>query len=272
MEKQVLQLVQGRQEATLRRLAEEILAAVAAVGAAGEGAASLAEGLAKVADGRLAAETLTLQVLEQNERPEETEEGWLLRLEAGLATAERQSPEEGPGDARVLELSAAEVSEVAQHLAEEGFATLPANLFAPRYLDLSVAVLDRRFTLQARPFAGMTRETHGAAQQRFDRVVESLHRLYLRAAEEGRGAAPTRCRAAITTIASIPSRIENPSPSRSQLFRSLAASWRSRQRTSPLSSRSCCSSAVFPSLSWPSRHALCGAGRRSVSTGFFART
>lgn len=187
-EKQVFQLAGGRQEIALRRLAEEILAAVAEVGARGEGAASLAEGLAKIADGHLAGETLVLQILEESERPEEAEEGLLLRLEAGTATAERQTPDGGPGETWVLELSAAEVSELARRLADEGLAALPGNLFATRYLDLAVEVLERKLTLQARPFAGMARETHGEAQQRFERVVELLRGLYLRAAAEGRPA------------------------------------------------------------------------------------
>jgi hypothetical protein len=210
--KQVFQLAGGRQSAELRALAEEVLAAVEEVGRAGEGASGLAEGLAGVAEGRLAPETLMLQVLEEPERPGEGGEGWSLALEAGRATAERRGPgaatsehrdpgegrdpgqgsaeRYGPGEGssgpRVLALPAAEVAELARLLAAEGFADLPANLWAPRYLDLAVEVLDHSRSLQARAFAGMTRETHAEAQERFERIAEALSDLAERVLAEGR--------------------------------------------------------------------------------------
>lgn len=189
VEKQVFQLAGGRQSAALRELAEEVLAAVAGAGAEGERAASLAEGLAKVADGRLAGETVVLQLLEEAERPEQGEGGWLLRLEAGRATAQA-SPADG-AEARVLALSATDISELARRLAEEEVADLPGNLYAPRYVDLALEVLGRGRSLQARQFAGLTRDTHGEAQRRFERVVEMLHQLYLRVEADGR---PEGCR------------------------------------------------------------------------------
>lgn len=186
VEKQVFQLAGGRQSAALRELAEEVLAAVAGAGAEGERAASLAEGLAKVADGRLAGETLVLQILEEAERAEQGEGGWLLRLEAGRATAEAPAAEGAGGESRVLALSATEISELARRLAEEEVADLPGNLYAARYVDLALEVLGRGRSVQARQFAGTTRDTHGEAQRRFERVVELLHRLYLRVEADGR--------------------------------------------------------------------------------------
>jgi hypothetical protein len=190
-EKQVFQLAGGRQSAALAALAGEILAVAEEAGRDGEGAASLAEALDKVAEGRLAPEILALQIVEEGEGPEE-EAGWMLTLEAGRATAQRHGRQNGLGEPRRLALPAEEVAGLARLLAEEGLADLPGNLWAARYTDLAVEVLDHRRTLQARQFAGMTPATHGVAQERFERIAQALSRLARQVLAEGRPAGKAR--------------------------------------------------------------------------------
>lgn len=183
--KQVNQLEGGRQSPELRRLAEEILAVAGAAGRTGVATASLADGLGAVARGRLAPEMLRLQVHGQSERPGDPAGGWLLRLDGGRAEASVSTPEGGDGEPRTLKLGAAEVTALARTLSREGLADLPGNLYAPEPTDLTVEVLNRERNLQARRFAGMTPETHGGSQERFDRIVAVLRQLHRRVLAEG---------------------------------------------------------------------------------------
>jgi hypothetical protein len=147
------------------------------LGRSGEGAATLSEGLAKIADGRLAPETLTLQLHRPNEGPNDPAVGWLLRLEAGTATVETHTRAAGYGEPRTLPLSPGDIAELARLLADASLETLPGNLYAPRYTDLTVEVLARQKVIQARRFADIGPETYGESQRRFDRVVDALERL-----------------------------------------------------------------------------------------------
>ncbi len=62
---------------------------------------------------------------------------------------------------------------------------LPVNLYATDYTELVMAVLNRKKSIQARPFAGMTPSTHGERQEDFNGIFEALYALQLRVAEEG---------------------------------------------------------------------------------------
>lgn len=60
---------------------------------------------------------------------------------------------------------------------------LPVNLYSPRYQDLEIRVLNRRVLLQARRFAGLTPETHGEKQARFDALVAAIEAVRNRVEE-----------------------------------------------------------------------------------------
>ena len=178
VDKEVHQLDRGRQSPELRRLADTVLALAEELGPAGLGAETLSEGLDKIARGELAPEALELQVVRQSERPGASSDGWTLRLEGTAAEVEDLgAPEDS---ARTLRLSREGAAEIARQLAAAGIEDLPVNLWAPEYTDLSVRVLNHRRTLQARGFAGMTAETHGEKQRRFDRLLEQLDQLHRR--------------------------------------------------------------------------------------------
>ena len=180
--KRVAQLDIGEQSEALRRLAETLLEISREPAGSGLATADLADGLAKVAAGDLAPETFKILA---HLKPRD-QEGWLLRVEGTHASTHRFIPGEGYGDPSTLELAASEVVALASLMSEHDLAELPINLYAEHYTDLKVEVLDRRLSLQARRFAGMTPTQHGARQTSFEKVFEALTKLHQRLLNEGR--------------------------------------------------------------------------------------
>jgi hypothetical protein len=181
--KQSVQVSEGRRSPELQALAEKVLGRCREPGAAGVAAADLADGLRKVADGRLAPQTLSL-LLHRKPEPEAVAAGeaaFLLRLEGRTLTVLPYRPGAGYGEAAVLELAPEDLSRLAAALIENRAGELPDNLWAEHYTDLVVEVLDREARVQARRFAGMTPATHGEAQRRFDRIYQVLAELARRA-------------------------------------------------------------------------------------------
>lgn len=185
--KQSVQLAKGPRSSELDGLARGILDSLRPAAGAGVAAEHLGDGLAQVADARLAPETfrLLLHRKPDAEALESGESAWILRIEGRRAAVELLRIPGGYGDPVTLELTGAEVARVAAVLAEAGAGTLPQNLWAPHYTDLVVEVLDHDTRIQARPFAGMTATTHGEAQRRFDRLYRALADLAHRALREG---------------------------------------------------------------------------------------
>jgi hypothetical protein len=179
--KQVHQLTRGPWSPELKQLAERLLKAAEEAGRSGPGASSLTDGLEKISRGALAPELLVLSVLRQGEGGAAM--GWELVLEGGKAVLQRSPVEDGEA-AHAVRLAPAEVTGIAGQLAAARIEELPVNLWAPEYTDLEVRVLKHRRSLQARQFAGMTPDTHGELQQRFDRLWEAIEDL------RGRLAAP----------------------------------------------------------------------------------
>lgn len=184
-EKQSYQLAEGRQSAELKALAEKVLAMAEELGSQGVTAASLDDGLAKIARGELAPETLALQLQRQTENPNAPEGGWMLRVHGDRAEVSRFTPADGWSEPRRFQLSRAEVADLGRRLAEAGLEGMPVNLHAPAYYDFEVQVLNRKRSLQARGFANVTPETHGETQKRFDQLLAALEALRKRGAGEG---------------------------------------------------------------------------------------
>ncbi len=180
VEKESYQLSEGHRSPELRTMAEKVLSVGATRGPAGIGAESLSDGLLQLARGELASEALTLQLQRQPDDPKSPEEGWILRLEYGEAHLSRSSPS-GWSDPEVIPLSPADFSDLARRLAAAHPDDLPGNLYSTWYQDLEIRVLNRRATLQARRFTGLTRETHGEKQKRFDAMIEALEAVKNRA-------------------------------------------------------------------------------------------
>lgn len=179
-DKQSYQLAEGRQSAELKALAEKVLAVAEELGPRGVTAASLDDGLAKIARGELAPETLALQLQRQPENPNAPEGGWMLRVRGDRAEVSRFTNAEGWSEPRRFQLSRTEVADLGRRLAETGLEGMPANLHAPAFYDFEVQVLNHKRSLQARGFAGVTPETHGEKQKRFNQLLAALEDLRTR--------------------------------------------------------------------------------------------
>lgn len=183
IEKQSFQLSEGRRSVALKELAEKILEQGAREGPAGLGADSLSDGLEKLARGALAPEALILQLQRLPEDPKASDGGWLLRLEHGDAEVSFSSAEGWSEPSRVP-LAREDIAALAGRLAEAHPEDLPVNLYSTWYQDLEIRVLNRKVTLQARRFAGLTPETHGEKQERFDAMIEAIEGVKRRVEEK----------------------------------------------------------------------------------------
>lgn len=185
--KQVVQLEEGEQSPELARLADALYTIAVPAANTGIEAASLEDGLAKIARGELAPETLSAMLHRKPELLTGTGEnsGFLLRIEGRTATVQGFTSGAGYGPARELELAEGELGELAAVLGAHRPSRLPGNLWAPDYNDLSLAVLNHRVALQARRFTGMTPTTHGEAQADFDAIAETLARLHEKVLRDG---------------------------------------------------------------------------------------
>jgi hypothetical protein len=179
--KEVVQQEGGRQSRELRELADEVLAFCEEPSRQGLGADDLEQGLRRVAEGKLAPETLSLMV-HQRPSPESPSSGlgWLLRVQGRKASTRLFVPGEGYHDPVATVLSGPELGELALRLGRQNVSDLPGNLWADVYTDFTVRVLNHEKRIQARRFAGMEPDTHGERQQRFDRICQDLLRLHSR--------------------------------------------------------------------------------------------
>lgn len=184
VEQQTFQLSEGRQSAELKQLAEQILAVGAELGPSGVAAGSLEDGLWKIYRGELAPEALTLQLLRQAEDPNAREGNWILRIEDGMARLSLPSPETAWTVPRQVRLSREQATTLAGQLAAAQPDDLPVNLYSTWYQDLEIRVLNQKKTLQARRFANLTPETHGAKQKRFEELISAIEALQQKVVEE----------------------------------------------------------------------------------------
>jgi hypothetical protein len=142
----------------------------------GTGASTLTEGLEKVAEGKLAPETL-LVVLNLPPvaagKSSKAANGFVAALEGGALTWSEQVPGEPAVTVRSA-LSAERIRSLAALLARSGLEKLPVNLYRERYVDLTSTVLGRVKTLQARNFAGLKPGKHPAQQEALETIIEAV--------------------------------------------------------------------------------------------------
>lgn len=179
--KEVVQLAKGKKSPELRKLADDLLASCDPLSERGVEASDLKDGLEKVASGDLAGEAMTLMLHRKPHRGA----GFLMRVEAGVATTRPFDPASGFGKSVALRLGPGDLGPLGQTLAELDPESLPINLYATDYTDLVIEVLNRKKSIQARQFAGMTPTTHGNRQEDFNRIFEALYALHLRVTDEG---------------------------------------------------------------------------------------
>ena len=140
----------------------------------GPTAASLTAGLKDVASGRLAPETLSIVLLERPEAGHsERTDGFLLRIEDGFATLTRYE-KQALGAPTRIRLSDSQIRDIATQLVSFDPETLPINLYATDYEDLTITIFSRRKNVTGRQFAGMTPTKFGDTQKRFTALIAWL--------------------------------------------------------------------------------------------------
>lgn len=142
----------------------------------GTGASSLTDGLAKIARGKLAIETLQLvlsipPVAAGAKGP--AEKGVLVVLDGGTLTWTEQDAGRA-GTAVPLPADVERLRDLAGTLAEAGIESFPVNLYRARYLDLNARALGHAKTIQARAFAGMDPAKHSAHQAALEKVIRAI--------------------------------------------------------------------------------------------------
>jgi hypothetical protein len=160
----------------LEALVSELFALCEKPASRGTGASSLTDGLRKIAEGKLAPETLQLVL---NIPPvaaraaEKARDGILVVLDGGVVTWTEQAPGSA-GVAVPVPVTGERLRSLVSVLAGSGLEGFPVNLYRTRYVDLNVRVLGRARAVQARAFVGMDPAKHSAQQAALEKVIRSI--------------------------------------------------------------------------------------------------
>lgn len=174
----------GEQSRELAAIANNILDLCEKAAQNGVAADSLADGLKKIAAGKLHPLTMSLLV-QRIENEGRGPNGWILRIHGQQAEVQLRS-RTGIGSPIRFELTAMQLDGLCKLLIDNDAGSLPVNLYAPDYTDFRVSILRRDKSLQARKFARLTPTTHGEKQKQFDRIFAGLDALHQRIIKEGR--------------------------------------------------------------------------------------
>lgn len=164
-------------EPALTTLVDSIITTVSPiVEKGGTTAESLADGLQKIASGQLAPETLSLMMLVKPEPGSgEDSGGFVFKVDEGIASwSDFQGEQRGLAVPRKMKLTPSQLRDLASRLAAFDPASLPVNLYSPKYEEVTASVMNHRSSVLARPFTGLTPTKHGQAQTRFDEMQSWL--------------------------------------------------------------------------------------------------
>ncbi|MFZ5785134.1 MAG: hypothetical protein ACOY3Y_01720 [Acidobacteriota bacterium] len=155
----------GAQSEAYTKLVRSILAIIEPHAAKGVTAASLQEGVAKLAGGELAAEAFSLMVSSPQlpELGEKQPAGWLARVDGRVLIARPHSVRDGFGPEEKRPLTDEEWKALLSVVAGAHPEAWPASLNVPGYTDLAVTVLNHSVSTQARSFSGASTTAQEAA-------------------------------------------------------------------------------------------------------------
>jgi hypothetical protein len=184
--KHVVQNEDGEHSKALATLAGKILGVSEKAAKAGVGATSLSDGLAKVASGKLAPQTLQIFVQNREDRSQETPAGgnWILRVD-GRRVLDRTTTGPKASAQRLLVLSDEGFRKLAELVRDAEPQTLPHNLYSAQLVHVDIRLLQGRANLTARRYVGKTAETLGDKQVAFDRLLAGLAELHARVETQG---------------------------------------------------------------------------------------
>lgn len=188
LSKQSRQFAGGEQSQRLLGLADDVLDSVEKLAdARGTGAASLADGLEKVAAGELSPHALMLRVVHT---PADGT-GRIVEVADGQIRVQPYAPGERLGRVSVGRLNEPTLSELTGALRGARIAEMPNNLWFDSPLQLRASVLEHETALVARDFTRLGPDSLGEVQQRFDALVATIMALAQRStAAESRAVVP----------------------------------------------------------------------------------
>ncbi len=142
----------------------------------GTSAATLTDGLEKVAAGKLAPEAFSLVLNIPPLASGPNGDGLLAEIEAGVLAWRVLPPGKAPPPVRRA-LTSEQVRGIAARIAAAGFERFPPNLNRERYVDLRVAVLNRVQSVQARRFARPPASDSPDRQRSLDELISAVRAL-----------------------------------------------------------------------------------------------
>jgi len=176
---QAVQLAKGVQLVALTQLAERLLQVCETPSQLAVKATSLEDGLAKIAEGLLAPETLLLVLQHRPGGP-----GFHLKLEGVEVTIRSFDPEQGFQEPVTVQLPTAEVRALALDLMRLQPSTLPSNLRSAGITELSLTILDQVKSIQARLSLRPGGETTPQANRSFTEVLDRMEAFRLAAVRQ----------------------------------------------------------------------------------------
>jgi hypothetical protein len=182
-EHHVAQIETGEQSEALKALASDIVTLSEGPARLSTTIASAKEGLALIADGRLAPETLTLmahfKALDGS--------GWIVEAQDGQLRSAPLDARAGYGSRKQLVQARAHILGLARTFDASGITSLPARLATADYTELQVQVLDKRSEVLARPLTGQSSPTPEQLQalMQIRAALDRMHRLVIK---QGRNA------------------------------------------------------------------------------------
>lgn len=188
--KTVIQMRKGEQSTELQNLAGSLLDLARPYVDKGVTPNGLEDSLAKVANGELAPELLSLSVHRKPMGGQEGD-GWLLVIRLGVVEVRSVSAKSDHEPPHRMELGAEQIRALAAFLNQKGLAAMPVNLWARIYTDLDAGVMRWRKSIQARQFDGMQPGDLGDRQEAFDALIAELESLRNRAIQEGSSPPPS---------------------------------------------------------------------------------
>lgn len=177
-EKESVRILHGTDPEPLTGMIEALLKRLRPALEEGVGAENFEEGLRKIAGGELSPRTLRVVALHRPVAEKAAQEsGWIVRVLDGWLEAERL----GAGENRPRPVRRHDTDESIRDLAGALLAaqgwSLPGNLDARSYTQLSIEVLHHRHTVLARPFARRDRAAQEAERKRLNDLLAHLQEL-----------------------------------------------------------------------------------------------
>lgn len=170
--KSSVQDANGERSQRFMALARKLLDLAEPLGAAGETAASLGDGLEMLTSGALAPEALDVQLLHLPSDEDET--GTILSLSGGVLSRRAYRPGVAVGTEAVRRLAEEDLRPLLAALCAADLTGLPARLPAPDVYRLQVQVLQHLYRVEARPAAAPSAPERESASARLVTLAEAL--------------------------------------------------------------------------------------------------